>query len=73
MSRTDGAAENYLPILACRAEALAKSGAQILFQPGEGAGKGGGGRPVREIGEVMFADGCRQSFAGGEGWQDIKK
>ena len=30
----------------------------------EGAGKGGGGRPVREIGEVMLADGCRQSFAG---------
>jgi hypothetical protein len=61
MSRTDGAAENYLPILVCRAKALAKAGAQIFFQPGEGAGKdGGGGRPVREIGEVMFANGCRQ-------------
>jgi hypothetical protein len=43
MSRTDGAAENYLPILACRSEALAKAGAQILFQPGESAGKGSGG------------------------------
>jgi hypothetical protein len=26
----------------------------------EGAGKGGGGLPVREIREVIFADGCRQ-------------
>jgi len=25
------------------------------------------GLPVREIGEVMFADGCRQSFAEGRG------
>lgn len=42
----------------------------------EGAGKGGGGRPVREIGEVIFAVGFRQlvapksdgggSFAGGQ-------
>jgi len=29
--------------------------------------------PLQEIGEVMFAGGFRQIFAGGEGWQDIKK
>jgi len=51
-------------MLACRAVAFAKAGAQIFFQPGEGAGKGGGVLPVREIGEVIFADGFRQSFAG---------
>jgi hypothetical protein len=54
----------YLPMLACRAVALAKAGPQIFFQPGEGEFKGGVVLPVREIGEVMFADGCRQSFAG---------
>jgi len=43
---------------------FADAGAQIFFQPGDGAGKGGGGLPVREIGEVIFADGFRQSFAG---------
>jgi hypothetical protein len=62
----DGAAENYLPMLACRAGALAKAGAQIFFQPArraevkrrrrEGAFKGGVVLPVREIGEVIFAD-----------------
>jgi hypothetical protein len=45
----------------------------MFFKTGEGAGKGGGVLPAREIGEVIFADGFRQSFAGGEGWQDIKK
>ena len=30
----------------------------------EGTGKGGGGLPVREIGDVIFADLFRQSFAG---------
>jgi hypothetical protein len=43
--------------------------AQIFFQAGEGASKGGvGGRPqglpVREIGDVIFADFFRQIFAG---------
>jgi hypothetical protein len=67
--------DHYSPMLACRAVALAKAGAQIFFQTAcraealrrrsKGAGKGGGGLPVREIGEVMFADGCRRSFAGG--------
>jgi hypothetical protein len=37
---------------------------QIFFQPGEGAFKGVVVLPVREIGEVIFADGFRQSFAG---------
>jgi hypothetical protein len=46
-------------------DGTAKAGAPIFFQPGEGAGKGGGGLPVREIGEVIFAVGFRQSFAGG--------
>ena len=48
----------------CRAEALAKAGAQILFQPGEGGLKGVVVLPVREIGEVIFADFFRQIFAG---------
>ena len=53
---------------------FAEAGAQSFFQPArraevkrrrsEGAGKGGGALPVREIGEVIVADGCRQSFAG---------
>ena len=43
---------------------FADAGAQIFFQPGEGAFKGGAVLPVREIGDVMFADGFRQSFAG---------
>ena len=63
----------HLPMLACRAVALAKARAQIFFQPGEGVFKGVVVLPVREIGDVIFADGFRQSFAGGEGWQDIKK
>jgi hypothetical protein len=49
----------YLPMLACRAVALAKTGAQIFFQTGEGAFKGVVVLPVREIGEVMFAFPCR--------------
>jgi len=36
----------YFPMLACRAEALAKAGAQIFFQPGEGAFKGAVVLPV---------------------------
>ena len=51
-------------MLACRAEALAKAGAQIFFQPGEGAFKGVVVLPVREIGDVIFADFFRQIFAG---------
>jgi hypothetical protein len=42
----------------------AAAGAQIFFQTGEGAFKGGVVLPVREIGEVLFADGFRQIFAG---------
>jgi hypothetical protein len=38
--------------------------AQTFFQPGEGVFKGGGGLPVREIGDVIFADFFRQIFAG---------
>jgi len=61
VKRRERRAPNYLPRLACRAEALAKAGPQILFQPGEGGFKGGiGGRPqglpVREIGDAIFAD-----------------
>jgi hypothetical protein len=41
--------------------------AQIFFQPGEGAFKGVVVLPVREIEEVILADGCRQSFAGVRG------
>jgi hypothetical protein len=37
-------------MLAGRVEALAKTDAQIIFQPGEGAFKGGVALPVREIG-----------------------
>jgi hypothetical protein len=44
----------HLPLLACQAEALAKAGAQIFFQTGEGAVKGGGVLPVREIGDAIF-------------------
>jgi hypothetical protein len=32
----------HLPMLACRTVALVKAGAQIFFQPGEGAFQGGG-------------------------------
>jgi hypothetical protein len=32
----------HLPMLPCRAVALGKAGAQIFFQPGEGAFQGGG-------------------------------
>ena len=35
-----------------------------LFPDGRRRGQRRRGLPVREIGEVMFADGCRQSFAG---------
>ena len=44
---------------------FAEAGAQIFVQPGEGGLKGGVVLPVGEIGEVMFADGFRQIFAGG--------
>ena len=37
--------------------------AQIFFQTGEGAFKGVGVLPVREIGEVIFADFFRQLVA----------
>jgi hypothetical protein len=43
---------------------FAEAGAQIFFQPGEGAFKDGAVLPVREIGEVIFADSFRQIFAG---------
>ncbi len=48
-------------MLAWRAEALAKAGAQIFFQAGEGAFKGVVVLPVREIGEVIFAGFFRQN------------
>ena len=44
---------------------FAEAGAQIFFQPGEGGFNGGAVLPVGEIGEVIFAGGFRQSFAGG--------
>jgi len=43
-------------MLACRAEASAKAGAQIFFLPSEGTFKGIVVLPVREIGDVIFAD-----------------
>jgi len=53
-----------LPMLACRAGALAKAGAQKFVQPvhraeallggNEGSGKGGGVLTVREIGQVIL-------------------
>jgi hypothetical protein len=39
---------------------------QIFFQTGEGAFKGVVVIPVREIGDVIFADFFRQIFAGGQ-------
>ena len=44
----------YFPTLACRAGALAKAGAQIFFQMGEGAFKGVVVLPVREIGDAFW-------------------
>jgi hypothetical protein len=51
-----------LPMLACWAGVLTKAGAQIFFQTREGAFKGVVVLPVREIGDVIFADFFRQSF-----------
>lgn len=50
-------------MMACRAVALAKAGAEIFFQTGEGAFKGGVVLPVREIGDVIFENLFRQSYA----------
>ena len=60
----------YLPMLARRAEALAKAGAQIFSQTAcraevkrrrsEGGFKSVAVLPIREIGDVIFADFFRQ-------------
>ncbi len=49
--------------LSLSGRSFAEAGAQILVQPGEGAFKGVAVLPVREIGEVIFADFFRQIFA----------
>ena len=54
----------HLPMLACRAKALAKAGPQVFFQPGEGGFKGVVVLPAGEIGDVILADLFRQIFAG---------
>jgi len=59
LKRRERRAPFHLPMLACRAVALAKAGAQIFFQTGEGAFKGVVVLPVREIGDVIFTDGFR--------------
>ena len=44
---------------------FAEAGAQIFFQPGEGGFNGGVVLPIRESGDVIFADFFRQIFASG--------
>ncbi len=46
-----------------RAKSFSDADAQIFFQPGEGAFKGVVVLPVREIGDVIFADCFRQIFS----------
>ncbi len=68
----DGILSGTLPDTSCLANfrlslpgrLFAEAGAQIFFQAGEGAFKGVVVLPVREIGEVIFADFFRQIFAG---------
>jgi hypothetical protein len=55
---------NYQITSAFATSPLPDAGAQIFFQPGEGAFKGVVVLPVREIGDVIFADFFRQIFAG---------
>jgi len=47
---------------------LADARLQFFFQTGQGAVKGVVVLPVREIGEVIFVDFFRQSFAGDGSW-----